>query len=68
MGSYCLQVHCKSHEGEKCWRCELCPYASVSQRHLESHMLIHTDQKPYQCDKCDQVRICKEQQFEYLSN
>ncbi|XP_039287301.1 transcriptional repressor CTCF [Nilaparvata lugens] len=49
-----FSVHSKSHEGEKCWRCELCPYASVSQRHLESHMLIHTDQKPYQCDQCDQ--------------
>ena len=24
------------------------------QRHLESHMLIHTDQKPFQCDQCDQ--------------
>ncbi|KRT79336.1 zinc finger protein, partial [Oryctes borbonicus] len=42
------------HEGEKCFKCELCPYASISARHLESHMLIHTDQKPYQCDQCDQ--------------
>lgn len=32
----------------------MCPYASTSARHLESHMLIHTDQKPYQCDHCDQ--------------
>nr|CAD7394605.1 unnamed protein product [Timema cristinae] len=50
----CLQIHNKSHEGEKCFKCDLCPYASISQRHLESHMLIHTDQKPYQCDQCDQ--------------
>jgi transcriptional repressor CTCF len=49
------QVHNKTHEGEKCFKCDLCPYASISQRHLESHMLIHTDQKPYQCDQCDQV-------------
>ena len=27
---------------------------SISQRHLESHMLIHTDQKPFQCDACEQ--------------
>lgn len=52
---YSVQVHNKSHEGEKCWKCDLCPYASVSQRHLESHMLIHTDEKPYQCEQCDQV-------------
>ncbi|RZF44236.1 hypothetical protein LSTR_LSTR003876 [Laodelphax striatellus] len=51
---YSYKVHSKSHECEKCWRCELCPYASVSQRHLESHMLILTDQKPYQCNQCDQ--------------
>lgn len=49
-----FQLHNKSHEGEKCYKCDLCPYASISARHLESHMLIHTDQKPYQCDHCDQ--------------
>jgi uncharacterized C2H2 Zn-finger protein len=49
-----LQLHSKTHEGEKCFKCDLCAYASISQRHLESHMLIHTDQKPYQCDQCDQ--------------
>lgn len=48
------QLHQKSHEGEKCFKCDLCNYSSVSQRHLESHMLIHTDQKPFNCDECDQ--------------
>lgn len=48
------QLHNKTHEGEKCYKCDLCPYASISARHLESHMLIHTDQKPYQCEQCDQ--------------
>lgn len=41
-------------QGEKCYRCEVCPYASISARHLESHLLIHTDQKPYMCTFCDQ--------------
>lgn len=50
-----LQIHTKTHEGEKCYKCELCPYASISQRHLESHMLVHTDQKPFQCSQCDQA-------------
>ncbi len=45
---YTLKVHKKTHEGEKCFKCDLCPYSSISQRHLESHMLIHTDQKPFQ--------------------
>lgn len=50
-----LQIHTKTHEGEKCYKCDLCPYASISARHLESHMLVHTDQKPYQCKQCDQA-------------
>lgn len=55
VNKYQLKVHCKSHEGEKCYKCELCPYASMSQRHLETHMLIHTDEKPFHCKLCDQV-------------
>lgn len=51
---YSYKLHSKTHEGEKCYKCDLCPYASISARHLESHMLIHTDQKPYQCDHCYQ--------------
>lgn len=51
---YTFKVHNKTHDGEKCWKCDYCPYASVSGRHLESHMLVHTDQKPYHCEHCDQ--------------
>lgn len=50
-----FQIHTKTHEGEKCYKCELCPYASISARHLESHMLVHTDQKPFQCHACEQA-------------
>ena len=28
---YTLKMHKKSHDGEKCFRCELCPYSSISQ-------------------------------------
>lgn len=48
-------MHSKTHEGEKCYKCEFCPYASISARHLESHLLIHTDQKPYLCTQCEQT-------------
>ena len=43
---YQFKLHLKTHEGQNCYKCDLCNYASVSARHLESHMLIHTDQKP----------------------
>lgn len=52
---YSYKIHAKTHEGEKCYRCELCAYASISARHLESHMLIHSDQKPFQCQQCEQT-------------
>jgi len=28
---YTLKIHKKSHEGEKCFKCDLCPYSSISQ-------------------------------------
>ncbi|KAH8380508.1 hypothetical protein KR009_011150 [Drosophila setifemur] len=52
---YQYKLHVKSHEGEKCYRCNLCTYASVTKRHLDSHMLIHLDEKPFQCDLCPQA-------------
>lgn len=52
---YNYKVHSKTHEGEKCFKCDLCPYASISQRHLDSHLLIHTDQKPFECKICYQT-------------
>lgn len=51
---YTYKLHAKTHEGEKCYRCDVCPYASISARHLESHLLIHTDQKPFVCTDCNQ--------------
>ncbi|XP_045463537.1 transcriptional repressor CTCF-like isoform X2 [Harmonia axyridis] len=51
---YSYKLHTKTHDGEKCYKCDICTYATISARHLESHMLIHTDQKPFQCAHCDQ--------------
>ena len=50
---YTWKIHIKTHEGEKCFKCELCPYAALSQRHLESHLLTHTGEKPFECDECE---------------
>lgn len=40
------------HAGEKPHRCQLCPFASAYERHLEAHMRSHTGEKPYKCDLC----------------
>jgi len=50
---YTMLVHKKSHKGQS-FICDLCQYSSNQKSHLDSHMLIHTDQKPFQCDQCDQ--------------
>lgn len=51
---YSYKLHVKTHEGEKCFKCELCPYAAGTLRHLNSHMLTHTNEKPFVCDCCNQ--------------
>lgn len=52
---YTYKLHSKTHDGEKCFKCDLCPYASISQRHLDSHLLIHSDSKPFVCELCLQA-------------
>ena len=50
---YHFKLHWKTHEGEKCFKCDECDYAACSQRHLESHILTHSGEKPFECDECD---------------
>ncbi|XP_069113256.1 transcriptional repressor CTCF-like isoform X2 [Argopecten irradians] len=52
---YTYKLHMKSHEGEKCFKCEQCDYAAQSIRHLESHILTHTGEKPFECKECGQT-------------
>lgn len=53
MCRYHFKLHWKTHEGEKCYKCDECDYAACSQRHLESHILTHSGEKPFECDECD---------------
>lgn len=62
---YQFKLHLKTHEGEKCFKCDLCSYASVSARHLESHMLIHTDQKPVSINR---LNLMNNYQFYFFIN
>lgn len=39
---YSCKMHMKTHEGERCFKCEQCDYAAMSLRHLEAHILTHT--------------------------
>jgi uncharacterized Zn-finger protein len=48
---YSFRLHWKSHQGQKCFRCPHCPYQSAAQRHLEQHMMVHSDVKPFECSE-----------------
>lgn len=50
---YSCKMHMKTHEGERCFKCEQCDYAAMSLRHLEAHNLTHTGEKPFECDECN---------------
>ena len=38
---------------EKGVKCDVCGKVFAQQRHLDSHMLVHTGERPYKCDLCD---------------
>lgn len=46
---YSFKLHMKTHEGEKCYKCDYCEYKAMNARHLESHILVHTEEKPFAC-------------------
>ncbi|OUC48961.1 zinc finger, C2H2 type [Trichinella nativa] len=50
---YTFKLHCKEHDGERCYQCHLCPYSAMAQRHLEAHTLLHHSDKPYKCVDCN---------------
>ena len=37
---YTLKVHKKTHEGEKCFKCDLCPYSSIRYDILLAYVCI----------------------------
>lgn len=49
---YHFKVHMKTHEGEKCFKCNLCDYAALTPRHLQVHQMTHSGEKPFKCDEC----------------
>ncbi|XP_055525755.1 zinc finger protein 624-like isoform X2 [Wyeomyia smithii] len=49
-----LNQHIKvKHEHYKAPTCDICDRTFTATSSLERHMLVHTNEKPYNCDKCD---------------
>uniref|UniRef100_A0A182Q8M5 Protein krueppel n=1 Tax=Anopheles farauti TaxID=69004 RepID=A0A182Q8M5_9DIPT len=56
-----LQMHLRTHSGEKPYACNLCPRRFAQKHNLAIHIRTHTGERPYQCEICSK-------QFSALGN